>query len=67
MLSADRILYCDRCGVEITWQPAARLPRLAGLPTRYYCCQVCMNAPADVTGPTCPCSERVELEDERRP
>jgi len=46
-------LFCDGCGVEITWAPVC-----AG--AHHFCCEDCQ------AGRSCACAERLELEDERR-
>ncbi len=49
----DEIVWCDGCGVEITWGPL-----LVG--NRTHCCQDCAQ------GILCDCGERMEMNDERR-
>lgn len=46
-------IWCDGCGVEITWGP-----RVEG--ERHYCCQDCLD------GLPCKCGERMELDERRR-
>jgi hypothetical protein len=53
MVSIEETVWCDGCGVEITWGP-----QVAG--KHNYCCQECLQ------GLPCRCGERMELEDERR-
>ncbi|OGO65946.1 MAG: hypothetical protein A2Z45_05015 [Chloroflexi bacterium RBG_19FT_COMBO_55_16] len=53
MVQIDDAVWCDGCGVEITWAP-----QLKG--KRKYCCQDCQ---AELP---CRCGERMEMEDERR-
>ncbi|HSQ28183.1 MAG TPA: hypothetical protein VLM80_13755 [Anaerolineales bacterium] len=65
MASIENTIFCDGCGVEITWSPVlVRNSRLgSGLlvqrPLRY-CCQACSE------GLPCKCTERMELEEQRR-
>lgn len=53
MSKTDNTIYCDGCGVEITWSPV-----IIGL--RDYCCEDCRE------GLPCRCGERMEQEEERR-
>jgi len=53
MSSIEGTIWCDGCGVEITWAPT-RAER------RRYCCEDCRK------GFLCRCGERLEQEDERR-
>lgn len=65
MASIESTIFCDGCGVEITWSPVlVRNTRLglglvAQRPLRF-CCQACAQ------GLPCNCAERMELEEERR-
>jgi len=53
MSRTEDIVYCDGCGVEITWAAVVK----GG---RDYCCEDCLN------GIPCDCGERMEIEDNRR-
>ncbi len=46
-------VWCDGCGVEITWSPVHDK-------SRTYCCQDCRD------GQPCKCGERMELDERRR-
>jgi hypothetical protein len=46
-------LWCDGCGVEITWAPVV-------INRRHYCCKDCAE------GKECDCSSEIESEDDRR-
>ena len=65
MASIENTIFCDGCGVEITWSPVLvrntgpGFGLLAQRPLRY-CCQDCAQ------GLPCNCAERMELEEERR-
>lgn len=53
MSSIEGTIWCDGCGVEITWAPISS--------GRWrYCCEVCW------AGLVCRCGERLEQEDDRR-
>lgn len=53
-MARDRaVVWCDGCGVEISWAPVVDQQFI-------YCCSDCH---ADLP---CRCGERMELEDERR-
>ena len=70
------VLYCDGCGVEITWSPVVRFHKaflhLHGTPMdagahppmfayrQEFCCRDCSE------GRACPCCERYEEESRRR-
>jgi hypothetical protein len=72
MTHLNDLIYCDGCGVEITWAPvvsyhkvdihphsaAARSPMYAY--RHEYCCQDCSE------GRLCQCCERWELDESRR-
>lgn len=65
MASVEETIFCDGCGVEITWSPVVvkvARPGWQVLPQRplRYCCQACAD------GFPCNCAERMELDDERR-
>lgn len=65
MGSVEETIFCDGCGVEITWSPVIVHPSGKGLAAyakkpRRYCCLACAK------GLPCHCAERMELEDERR-
>jgi hypothetical protein len=49
----DETVWCDGCGVEISWGPVV-------VSDRKYCCQDC------AAGLPCDCGTRLEFEDERR-
>ena len=53
MVWIENNLFCDGCGVEITWAPV-----ISG--HNHYCCESCRQ------GLECNCGLRQELEDERR-
>jgi hypothetical protein len=46
-------IWCDNCGVEITWTPTV-------VDARDYCCTDCLE------GRPCDCGQRMEIEEERR-
>jgi hypothetical protein len=52
MGSIEATVWCDGCGVEITWGPWV-------VEKRRYCCQDCAQ------GLACRCAERMEQENER--
>jgi hypothetical protein len=52
MSSIESTIWCDGCGVEITWGPWVR-------DQQRFCCQDCAQ------GQTCRCGERMEQEEER--
>ena len=47
-------LWCDGCGVEVTWGALVQGKRI-------YCCQDCLE------GLGCDCANRIEFDEERRP
>lgn len=49
----EEAIWCDGCGVEITWGPVVR-------GKRRYCCRDCSR------GLKCECGVRMELEDDYR-
>jgi hypothetical protein len=51
--SLELTIWCDNCGVEITWAPLIQHER-------DYCCLDCFE------GRPCRCAERMEVEDDRR-
>ncbi len=59
-------VFCDGCGIEVTWTPYYREPTHNQLGIRQrvrrgeYCCQDCAQ------GYKCSCGERMLLEDDRR-
>ena len=53
MLRIEEAVWCDGCGVEITWAPHVK-------GKRKYCCLDCLAERP------CHCAERMEMEDERR-
>lgn len=48
----EETLFCDGCGVEVTWSPV-----VSG--SQYCCCEDCRD------GLECSCGDRMELEEER--
>lgn len=62
MTRIEGSVFCDNCGVEITWTPVFRRapPGKAGWRRGEYCCQICAR------GLPCTCSERMLLDEERR-
>lgn len=52
MVRIEDTLWCDGCGVEITWVPVYDQHR-------QYCCQKCQE------GEECDCASRQEMEDDR--
>jgi hypothetical protein len=64
MARIEESVYCDNCGVEITWAPYLTTRRKGsdggGFHKVDYCCQECYK------GYVCRCGERMEMEDERR-
>ena len=59
MSRSEDVLWCDGCGIEITWLPY-RLPWISEQSRRDYCCEDCY------VGLLCNCGERMEIDDERR-
>jgi hypothetical protein len=53
MLRINDAVWCDGCGIEITWAPQVK-------GKRKYCCPDCLAERS------CRCAERMEMEDERR-
>lgn len=53
MSSIEGTIWCDGCGVEITWAPSVA-------ERRRYCCEDCR------AGLVCRCGDRLEQEDDRR-
>ncbi len=53
MARTQDAVYCDGCGVEITWSPIQKGNEI-------YCCIDCRD------GMECSCGDRLELDDERR-
>jgi hypothetical protein len=53
MTGIESTFWCDNCGVEILCGPIV-------IKNRYYCCRDCY------LGWRCKCSERMEMDDERR-
>jgi hypothetical protein len=53
MKRTDDVMWCDGCGVEISWAPLK-------IGNRHYCCEDCHE------GRPCECGSRLEMEDERR-
>ena len=59
MSRLEGTIYCDGCGVEITWAPVVK-PGAGPLQRFEFCCQECLQ------GLECHCGERMELEVDRR-
>ncbi|MBP1703420.1 MAG: Archaeal domain [Chloroflexi bacterium] len=59
MSRIEQTVWCDNCGVEITWGPIVRVGQ-ARHRILHFCCMDCL------AGRACKCGERLELEDERR-
>lgn len=53
MTRYERTVFCDNCGVEITWAPVF-------LNGSEFCCRDCSEHRA------CRCADRMEWDDERR-
>jgi hypothetical protein len=53
MTRAEGTVWCNNCGVEITWAPLV----MGG---GDYCCEDCYH------GRACQCGERLEEDDDRR-
>lgn len=53
MVRLNNDIFCDNCGVEITWSPIVD-------GKRHYCCNDCQQ------GLVCECGSRLELDDDRR-
>jgi len=53
MTVIEGTIFCNNCGVEITWAPIV----FKGC---HFCCQDCLNHLQ------CECGDRMELEEERR-
>ena len=78
MSRSEGVIWCDGCGIEITWGPIIRVVRQPclkretqhqdeleeSLPVRLYLCDYCCLE--CFQGLPCSCGERMELEDERR-
>ena len=66
MAKVDGVLFCDRCGAEVSWSPYIVAPaqpgeELAGAVRRgEYCCQDCAE------GRVCHCADRMDFDDDRR-
>lgn len=59
MSRSEGVVWCDGCGVEITWAPLVK-PGTGPLDKHDYCCEDCFR------GLRCRCSERAEMDDDRR-
>ena len=59
MSRIEGVIWCDGCGVEITWVPY-RQPGMTKPVSKDYCCVDCYE------GISCRCGERMEIDDERR-
>ena len=53
------VVWCDGCGVEILWAPLVK-KETKGAREKDFCCRDCKS------GYVCNCSERAEMEDDRR-
>lgn len=53
MSRSEGVIFCDGCGVEITWGPLVE-------GSCDYCCLDCLQ------GLPCRCGERMEIENDRR-
>lgn len=53
MVQIEDTIWCDGCGVEITWVPVV-------VKQAHFCCQDCAK------GLECDCAPKPETEDERR-
>ncbi len=53
MVKQNNDVFCDNCGVEITWAPVVK-------GEHHYCCQECFQ------GLACDCGKRMEDDDDRR-
>jgi hypothetical protein len=53
MTGIEFTIWCDNCGVEILWGPIV-------VGKLHYCCRDCLE------GLQCKCSERMEMDDDRR-
>jgi hypothetical protein len=58
MSRSEGVVWCDGCGVEISWAPLVKSD--SDMRRGDYCCEDCY------AGIPCRCGERMELEDERR-
>ncbi|GAB4582167.1 MAG: hypothetical protein Fur0022_49250 [Anaerolineales bacterium] len=54
MSSIEQAIFCNGCGVEITWAPIIK-------GERRYCCEDCLH------GRGCECATRQDMDDDRRP
>ncbi len=63
MAKVDGVLFCDGCGVEISWAPVIVTPAQADPAARRgeFCCHDCAE------GRPCKCAERMDFDDDRRP
>jgi len=59
MTHNGEVLWCDGCGIEITWVPY-RISHARESLIQDYCCEDCF------IGLSCNCGERMEMDDERR-
>jgi hypothetical protein len=53
MAWSEEVIWCDGCGVEISWGPVM-------VNDKPYCCQDCAQ------GYACDCGERMEMDEEMR-
>ena len=63
MTKIEGDIFCDNCGVEITWSPVIETGIEASTGKLYkheYCCQDCF------AGRPCNCGARMEMEEDRR-
>lgn len=58
MSRSEGVIWCDNCGVEITWSPIVSSG--LGRKKEVFCCEDCYFEYR------CHCGERMELEDDRR-
>jgi hypothetical protein len=62
MAEIEGVVFCDGCGVEITWSPVVLQGAKTAAHQRagQYCCVDCAD------GRPCQCGERMEFDDEFR-
>lgn len=62
MAKIQGAVFCDNCGVEVSWTPYYIIPTIhePGKRRGEYCCQECAE------GYRCKCTERALLEEEDR-
>jgi hypothetical protein len=59
MSRVEGVVWCDNCGVEITWAPLVQVGTVHHH-LLHICCQECLE------GNPCRCAERMELEEIRK-